>query len=203
MARIAKEFVTQYPSISFQELKRPMIFVVDMNNGFLKEGALHDSGMLACVKPIETLLQQEVSSIFFTDKHRKDALEFQSYPPHCIEDTSECEIIEELAPYVKKRIEKHSTNAFVSEGFQKFLMDDFEKYDDYVITGCCTDICILQFAMTLQAYLNEFKSKEKRILVPINGVDTYHSDVHDASDWNEFAINYMKTNGIHVVSCIA
>ncbi len=202
MARRVKEFVDRYPIVSLQDLKRPMVFVVDMNNGFLKQGALHDRGIMECVKPIETLLQQQIPSIFFTDAHHVQAMEFDSYPAHCVEGTLECEIIDELYPYVKSKIEKHSTNAFVSEGFEKFLIEDVYKYDDYIITGCCSDICILQFAMTLKAYFNELEDKNKRIFVPINCIDTFHSDDHDAGYWNEFAISYMKANGIHVVSCV-
>lgn len=43
MARFVKEIVNQYPSVSLQDFKHPMVFVVDMNNGFLKQGVMHDA----------------------------------------------------------------------------------------------------------------------------------------------------------------
>ena len=46
------------------------------------------------------------------------------------------------------------------------------------MVGDCTDICILQFTTTLKAYFN-MKNQNRRVIVPIDGVDTYDADEHD------------------------
>ena len=42
MARLEKN---EYASMQASQLKDPIIFVVDMVNGFVNEGALHDEGI--------------------------------------------------------------------------------------------------------------------------------------------------------------
>ena len=39
------------------------------------------------------------------------------------------------------------------------------EIDAYIITGCCSDICVLQFALTLKTYLNA-QNIDKKVIVP-------------------------------------
>ena len=67
----------------------------------------------------------------------------------------------------------------------------------------CSDICILQFALCLNAWLNEHNFERMRVIVPINCVDTYHIEgIHDAAEQNRFALQNMEANGIIIVSAI-
>ncbi len=184
-------------------LKDPVIFVVDMIRGFIQEGALHDKRIENIVPSIENLLHiLKCPSIFVLDQHSTDAREFQSYPLHCVQGTSEAKIIDALRPYAKKCFVKNSTNTFMCPDFQSFL-STIDEYRDIVITGCCTDLCILQFALSLNAWLNEHDKKEHRVILPIDCVETYDiPSVHDANFWNEFAIENMACNGIMCVSQI-
>lgn len=204
MARVQKEMMQKYPELKASELRNPLLFVVDMINGFIKEGALHDRAILACAKPIETLItQQELPRVFVADAHPPHSGEFQAYPQHCVIGTYESEVISELAPYVETLFHKNSTNAFLCEDFREFLHEDFYYYDDFIISGCCSDLCILQFALCMQAYVNEHNESDKRIIVPIDCIDTYHTEgVHDACQQNAFAIENMNANGICMVSTI-
>lgn len=204
MARVQQAFLDRYPTIHASTLSHPIVFVVDMINGFIKEGALHDEAILDCVKPIQTILQNlMIRSIFIADAHPPKTREFLSYPSHCVIGTSESEVIDELAPYIESLIHKNSTNTFTAPEFQEFLEEDLYLYDDIIITGCCSDICILQFALCLNAWLNEHNEEKKRILIPIDCIDTYHIEgVHDAVMSNEFSIANMAANGIHIVQHI-
>lgn len=204
MARVARAMKEAYSEIHKEELQHPIIFVVDMINGFIKEGALHDEAILTCANPIQTLITDlSCECIFIADAHMENTREFNSYPLHCVKGTSESEVIEELQPYAKTIYYKNSTNAFMSEDFTAFLQEDIYYYDDIIITGCCTDICILQFALSLNAWLNEHNEEHKRIIVPMDCVDTYHIEqLHDASATNTFALMNMEANGILVVSHI-
>ena len=190
--------------IKLSELHDPSVFVVDMINGFLKEGALHDEAIMDCTVPIQTLLQKlDCRRIFIADAHPPKTREFISYPAHCVIGTSESEVIAELEPYVETLFHKNSTNAFTCGDMSVFLNEEIHRYQDIIITGCCTDICILQFALCLNAWLNEHNKESMRVIIPINCVDTYHIDgEHDAYQENAFAFHHMRANGIAVVSAI-
>ena len=84
------------------------LFVVDMINGFIKEGAMHDEKIMSIVPAIIELCRAHEDRYFIQDTHEKDAIEFKSFPLHCVKDTSESEIIDELKPYVKETIQKNS-----------------------------------------------------------------------------------------------
>lgn len=204
MARVSKQFLEAYKPLSTKELKDPVIFVVDMIEGFVHEGALHDEAIHAATMHIESLIQDaEQRVIFIADSHPPKTREFISYPSHCVIGTKESEVIQELQPYVQELMRKNSTNTFTCPDFQLFLKERLKNYRDIVITGCCTDICILQFALCLNAWLNEHNKTEQRIIIPLSCVDTYHIEgVHDAVSCNEFSIRNMEANGICIVSSL-
>lgn len=204
MARVHKDFAHSYPTLSVSELQKPILFVIDMVNGFVKEGALHDEGINAISENIIALVKNnEHRSVFVCDRHVEGTREFLSYPTHCVIGSTETEVIEELQPYVYEVMYKNSTNTFTCLEFQEFLETRIFDHQDIVITGCCSDICILQFALSLNAWLNEHNEEDKRVIVPINCIDTYHIDgVHDAVEINEFSIRNMAANGIYVVEQI-
>lgn len=191
-----------YAPIEAASLVNPVVFVVDMVNGFCKEGALHDKAILDVVDAQKSLMDKlECRNVFVCDNHPPRTREFESYPPHCVIGTSEAQVIDELHPYIKRMIPKNSTNTFHAQGFQEFLKEDMHRYNDIIVVGCCTDLCILQFVLSLQSYLNEHNMVDHKIIVPANGVETYHIEgVHDAYMWNYVALENMKMNGVTVVS---
>lgn len=201
MARLEKN---QYETIQANELKNPVVFVVDMINGFVKEGALADPKIMDIVENQKALMDcLGCRNVFVCDSHPPKTREFQSYPPHCVIGTKEAEIISELNPYIKEIIRKNSTNTFMAPGFETFVAEKLHFYNDIIIVGCCTDLCILQFALSLQGWLNEHNKVDQRIIVPVDCVETYHIDqVHDAYFWNDVALQNMAINGIKIVSRI-
>lgn len=203
MARVSESFLKNYSPWK-EEVKDPVIFVVDMIRGFVKEGALHDEQIANIITPIQQLTEAlQCRTIFVADAHPPTTREFQSYPSHCVIGTKESEVVEELQPYVQELFHKNSTNTFTCGDFQQFLKERLQQYQDIILVGCCSDICILQFALCFNAWLNEHNEVEKRIIIPIDGIDTYHIDhVHPAEENNEFAIRNMEANGIHIVTTI-
>ena len=202
MARVQQEFYQKFAPLSQHELQKPIVFVVDMINGFIKEGALHDRAILSCGDAIKRLLTDiDCRRIFVADAHPPKTREFQSYPSHCVIGTAESEVISELQPYVEELFYKNSTNAFTADDFQTFLGSDLDMYRDIIITGCCTDICIMQFSLCLNAWLNEHNKTNHRIIIPMDCVDTYHiEELHDVQTNNQFALTNMQANGILIVA---
>ncbi|WP_300941330.1 cysteine hydrolase family protein [uncultured Dubosiella sp.] len=181
------------------QLNKPIVFVVDMTNGFVKEGALSDPAIAQIVPDIKRLIQR-YDNLFICDAHTKDAREFQAYPAHCLKGSSESQVISELEKFAKDVIEKNSTNTFMAPAFQERLDALMETYRDLVITGCCTDLCVLQFALSLQSYLNQKDDHDHRVVVFEPCVDTYDvPQIHEKAFWNEWALANMEANGICVV----
>lgn len=188
--------------ISDIDLTKTALFIVDMNNGFAKSGALYSPRVENLINPISSFTKfmksHKCNIIAFTDSHTPDSIELRSYPSHCLHNDVESDIVDEIKAIEGiSIIPKNSTNGF-------FALDNFDysKFDNLIIVGDCTDICIYQFAVTLKAYFNHF-NLDKNVIVPIDLVDTYDiPGVHNAELMNLVFLNSMIQNGINVVKSI-
>ncbi len=190
--------------LDVENCQKPIVFVIDMINGFVKEGALADPRINSIVPNLIQLMDgMNCRNVFVCDSHPRHTREFDAFAPHCLIGTKEAEVIDELQPYIKRIMKKNSTNAFHCQDFLSFLEEEMDSYRDIIVTGCCTDLCVLQFVLTLQAWLNEHNKKEYRIIVPKNCVETYDiPNVHSAKEWNDISFKMMQMNGILVVDSI-
>ncbi len=189
-------------NISNFNLSKTILFIVDMNNGFAKSGALYSPRVKNLISPIANFANfignNNCPIIAFTDSHNSDSLEFKNYPQHCLVDDIESDIIDELKSIKGLTIvPKNSTNGFFAlENF------DYSQFENIIIVGDCTDICIYQFATTLKAYFNNL-NVDKNIIVPVDLVDTYDiPNTHNANLMNLVFLNSMIQNGINVVKNI-
>jgi nicotinamidase-related amidase len=185
--------------------EKSVLFIVDMNNGFSKEGALYSKRVEAIIPQVvhaaELFEKSGLPIIATTDRHKEDSVEFRSYPIHCLENTVETEMVDELKKFGDKIkvIPKNSTNSFLEIDVKEIIDELIEKgFEKWVITGCCTDICILQFALTLRTYFNT-RNITGEIIVPISAVETYDAPWHNADAMNLFSLYNMKLNGIKIV----
>lgn len=180
---------------------------VDIINGFCKEGNL-SSDRVAEIIPEAVRLNEkfrEFTRLYFIDKHDKASEEFNAYIEHCISNTSEAEIVDELKKYIDEKAvvcNKNSVNGFFSTGFQNWFIKN-SSITNYIVIGDVTDICVLNFCLTLKTYFNE-KNIKSRIIVPLSGVETFDLDItdHDGDIMNLFALYNMRMNGIEVVKDI-
>lgn len=181
------------------DLSKTALFIVDINNGFAKEGALYSDRIKSLITPIYEFvkpLEEKLNKIIaFTDTHDKNSVELNSYPEHCLVGTEECKVVDELLNIKNLEIiPKNSTNGFFAMDVN--ILDDI---DNVVVVGDCTDICIYQFAVTLKAYFNE-KNINKNIVVPMNLVDTYDIPfVHPGDLLNIVFLNSMLQNGVKLI----
>lgn len=174
---------------------KSLVFVIDMVNGFVDSGAMSDSKIATITPNIKEQIEHANGVHFICDNHDKDDLEMKVYPPHCLANTEECKVVNTLREFAdfKNTTFKKSTNGFFN--LDKKLL---ENYDEFVITGCCTDICVLQFALSLRAYLNE-KNMDKDVIVPKSCVETFDAPNHERAYYNEIAFNLMRNAGIAVI----
>lgn len=183
---------------------KSILFIVDMNNGFAKYGALSSDRVKRIipniVKNIKIFNKVNNPIIAFTDSHKENSLEFKSYPAHCLENSYESELVDEIKEFKDIIIiEKSSTNGFLEEESKKYIDDFINKgYKSCIVCGCITDVCVKQFVQTLKAYFN-VKNKDIDVIVPIDSVDTYDSPEHNAEIINLFSFYEMKNSGIRIV----
>jgi nicotinamidase-related amidase len=201
------DMMAEIKPISIDELEkdRTVLFIIDMVNGFAVEGPLASdragklipavSGMLAGFK------ERSIPVVALTDCHDEDAGEFEAYPPHCVKGTLESEMVGELkAQGGYTLIPKNSTNMFTEKPFMTWMGDN-GHLDTFVISGVCTDICVLQLAISMRSWLNASRRKG-RVIVPMDLVDTFSLGVHDGDMMHLVALYNMMINGVEIVSRI-
>lgn len=190
------------PAVPADALDTPKtaIFVIDMINGFAKQGALYSPRVEALIGRLDAFLSgvRHAQKIAFADCHEPDSLEFAGYPPHCVAGTAECEVVPELAGYMDLVIPKNTTNGFLEMGLVEWLHNNL-AVDQYVVVGDCTDICVYQFAVGMRTFFNH-NHMDKRVIVPVDLVDTYDiPGVHSAPLMHLTALCSMAGNGVELV----
>ncbi len=182
---------------------KELLIIVDMVNGFVREGAMASQNIEHIIPRIEKLvneyLTEEKAVMFFDDAHTKDSREFKRYPEHCIKGTREAEVVDELKKYKDMNLvyEKNSTSAV----FAKNVLDDINKMKNLqkiTVTGCCTDICVMNLVIPLQNYFDEI-NRDVTIEVVEDAVETYDAPNHNAKEWNDMAFKFMNQAGIKLV----
>lgn len=193
----------------FEKLKKykKMLYVIDMVNGFVNEGVLHDKHIRGIIPEqinlINKIKEENEGLAFIKDCHSKDSIEFKNFPPHCIKGTSEAELVDELKIYENDALvyEKNSTSAMFAPDMLKHL-NDMENLEEVIGVGCCTDICDLNFLIPLKNYFNQM-NKDVTIFAIKNAMDTYHiPGVHDRDEYTKMTYKLMEQAGIILVNDI-
>ena len=107
-------------------------------------------------------------------------------------------MIDELKPYEQygMSFEKNSTSTMYAPGFMKEI-DAMPNLEEVVISGCCTDICVLNLALPLTNYFDQ-NNRMVEIRVPENVVETYNSETHNREEYNQMSLKLLKQAGIGV-----
>lgn len=182
--------------------EKTALVVIDIINGFAKSGSLYSSRneeiIPGIVKLAETFSDKRMPILCLADSHSEDSPEFDSFPTHCLKDSVESEVVDEIKQAAKFiRINKESTNGFLAQEFQDWFLKN-PNIDTYIITGDCTDICIMQFALTIKAWFNN-QNLKSRIIVPANLVETFDLNEHDGDFMNIVSLYIMLQGGIEII----
>lgn len=192
------------PTMSLSDFapEKTAMIVVDVVNGFIREGAMASPLVEDIIPEVAKLMDKcnkaEIPVVAFADCHKEDCSEFASFPPHCIENTSESELVDEL----KKvggyfLMKKNSTNGFHEKIFKQCLIQN-PTTNTFIVVGDCTDICVMQFCLTLKTWYTQ-QNRNIDIYIPVNAVETYDAPCHDADFMNIAAYKLMKDSGIRFV----
>ncbi len=168
------------------------VLVVDMLRGFLESGYPLYCGDDArdIIPRVRDLIERELadgaSVWFIADNHAPDDLEFEMFPPHCIEGSIESEVVPELADLVETYIPKRRFSAF----FETDIEDRLRKLrpDKVIIVGVCTDICVMHTAA-------DARNRDYAVEAPVGCVASFDRTAH------ENALQHMdKVLGVKLVA---
>lgn len=191
-------------SYKFSELEpeNTVIIIVDMINGFCKEGALYSPRIGKLIEPIQKFLigankagVKDIAAL--CDSHMEDSKEFNAFPPHAIVGTTEAQLVSEIAslPFDIDVILKYSMVAWFDASL---YLENSHGTKNIVVVGNCTDMCIYHNAMYFRFTANKY-GDDVRVIVPSNLVDTYDAPNHDANFMNDTFLYHMNLCGVEVV----
>ena len=187
------------------KIYKKCLIVVDMVNGFVREGVLHDDEISKIIpRQIELIKKNHYEkglTIFIKDTHDEDAVEFKRFgnTKHCVMGTREAELVDELKPFENLNnaisIEKNSTSYMESYIFREVIKEliNLEEVD---VVGCCTDICVFNGTMGLANYFDEW-NKDVLIKVHTDAIATYAES--DRQKYVDAAYLLMEQQGIQLV----
>jgi nicotinamidase-related amidase len=206
-------------SEAFSKPDKTAIISVDVIKGFCSTGPLASPRVNAIIQPIvvlfETAWQHGLRNILLAqDTHEAEAVEFGSYPPHCVRGTEEAETVDEFTqlPFFDQLIvfEKNSIASGLNSNLQEWI-GKHPEIERYIVVGDCTDLCTYQLAMHLRLDANE-RQIQRRVILPADCVNTYDISVAQAREigglphpgdlMHAIFLYHMYTNGIEVFRTI-
>lgn len=187
------------------KIYKKCLIVVDMVNGFVREGILHDSYISHTIKFQKKLIDEHLRNgdlvVFIKDSHSNNSTEFKRFgnTTHCIKGTNESNLVDELKPYEELEntisIEKNSTSFMEAPDFRN-LIKNLNNIKEVDVVGCCTDICVFNGTMGLANYFDQH-NKCVKINVYEEGVETYSRISRE--NYVEAANLLMGQQGIQLV----
>ena len=187
---------------------RKVLYMIDMNNGFVNFGNMANPKYNELVneqlKLINKFRKENQLVNFVLEGHTTDSIEFDSYPSHCVLGTKEAELIPEFIDEQNKENTRTYYKNSINGMLNRNLQDDIKSQDnlnEIVIGGVCADLCVMDFARTFSRYLDEINRRAK-IFVVENTIDTYDSLDHNREEWMDIAKKVMTQAGIIMVSNI-
>ena len=180
-----------------------LLVVIDMINGFVKEGALAAPSIQRIIPRIKELLEVNEKydnglNVIVRDTHTKDSIEFKTFGEHCVEGTAETELVDELKPYAEKAVDftKNSTNFMLADGVIPFL-NNFYKLKRVAFVGCLSEVCVKNAAITARNYFDQ-TNKDIEVGVYADAIDTFDAPGHNNDEVTERALADMEANGVKV-----
>lgn len=219
--RYLEEWHARIPDATLDEIvahepQHVAVVCVDVIVGFCDEGPLSSPRVDRIVEPtarmFEALYERGVRHFILPqDTHHPEAVEFMSYPPHCVRGTREAETVPELLalPFSGefKVIEKNALSAFTETELPAWV-EEHPEVDTYIVAGDCTDLCTYNLAMHLRMHANA-RGHHRRVVLVEECVDTYDMPVDTAlqlgirphpGDFHHVVfLHHMEQNGVEIV----
>jgi nicotinamidase/pyrazinamidase len=166
------------------------LIVVDMQNGFLREGNLASDRCLQALDPVIGEVGRALDAgdrVFFTaDTHEVDDAEFAVFPEHCVRGTREAALVDELTGYLDHDLVELVPKRRYSALFETQLEGLLHRYaiDEVRVCGVCTDICVLHTTADL-------RNKDIPVTVAADATQTFDAPHHPGDLAHEHALSHM------------
>ena len=188
------------------KIYKKCLIIVDMVNGFVRDGVLHDEEIAHTIPNQVKLVKEALASgdtlvVFIKDTHDEEAKEFKRFgnTKHCLRGTREADLVEELKIFENEdnviAVEKNSTSFMEAIDFRK-IMYVLDNVLEYKIVGCCTDICVFNGAMGLANFLDQW-NQDAIIKVYLDAIATYNEK--NRQNYVDAACLLMEQQGIQLV----
>lgn len=181
------------------------LFMIDMNNGFVNFGPMANPKYNDLVPEqqalIEMFREEDELVNFILENHDKNALEFVSYPEHCVEGTEEAKLIPEFQDEENKPNTRTYYKNSINGMLNRTLQDDIKalkRLKMIVLAGVCGDLCVMDFGRTLLRYLDEI-NHDLKVFVVKSCIDTFGAPGHNREEWLEIAYKVLEQAGAVVV----
>lgn len=200
--------------------ERAAVLSVDVTWGFCRQGPLASERVGTIVQPIVKLFEAAFERgvrrfVLLEDHHSPDAVEFASFPPHCVAGTGEAQTVPEFVelPFFDQFavMEKNSISSFIGTELGAWL-EARPDVNTFIVVGDCTDLCTHQLAMYLRLRANALQSANVRVVLPVDCVQTYDVPVavareigavpHDGDLLHLIFLYSLMLNGVQVVAGI-
>ena len=185
------------------------LYIIDMNNGFVKFGPMANPGYNKLVpeqlRLIEKVRRENGLVNFVLEAHDPNAREFLKYGPHCIINTPEAQLIPEFINEQHKPNTKTYYKNQINGMLNRNLQDDIKrlkKVRELILAGVCTDLCVFDFGMTILRYLDGL-NKEATTFVVRDAVDTFDAPGHNRDEWTDMAFKFLEQAGAIIVDNVA
>lgn len=136
-------------------MSRTALLVIDMLRDFLDPaGALYCGDQAAAIIPqvrglLEEHRRQGSLIVFVADSHPPDDLEFNLFPPHCLEGSPGAELLPGLAVLPGEHLlKKRRYSAFYGTELEDILRR--QGVDEVHLCGVCTSICVMETCSDLR-----------------------------------------------------
>lgn len=215
-----EDWLDSRPTLKLNEVisepEETAIISIDVINAFLYEGPLSSPRVAPIGKSISNLMKESwelglQDILLVQDHHTEETQEFSEYGEHAVGGTAQAEAIDLIKnlPFYNKltTIYKDSIHPALNNEFDDWV-DQRNEVNTFIAVGDVTDLCVYQLAMYLKLRANADK-KERRVIVPVNCVQTWHLSVEDAEDLPAMPhhgdmlhatfLYHMALNGIEVV----
>ena len=190
--------------LNYDEVEK-VLYNIDMNNGFVNFGPManpkYNDLTAEQLKLIEKMRKEKGIVNFILEGHNEDALEFKTYPKHCILGTEEADLIPELITYQ----DNPNTYTFYKNCINGMLnlkvgqqLKRLKNLREIIYSGVCADLCVMDFARTNARFLDQINKGVKLFAVK-STIDTFDAPNHNREEWLNIAYKVMEQAGIEIV----
>jgi nicotinamidase/pyrazinamidase len=182
--------VYEFPGVEEMTAVPELLVVVDMQNGFLREGNLASDRCLAVLPAVRREVDEALAAgrrvLFTADTHEIDDAEFAVFPEHCVRGTHEADLVDELLPLLARDDVLLLRKRRYSALFETEMEGHLHRFgiDSVRICGVCTDICVLHTTADL-------RNRDIPVTVAVHATGTFDGPGHPVDAVQEFAVRHL------------